>query len=257
MFKVFVFLLLLTIGFSSCQKLLNYYNHNEVEPSAGCQIKTITNESDVEVYTTRILYNTSGLPGAVEYETYNSEFDFTDFFTLYYVYDDLNRLVSETSDWVYGPDLVYYAYEGSSKLPSRDTVRALYSSWVEDLEYDAKGRIIQKTARDFEFVIPEDNPGPHPPVVHKYYYDLRGNRQEQTSNPHYPGIIQYTDNPSLYSTHPVWELIHKNYSKNSTSFGETFNEAGLPLTIKKSPVKNFQPFLNIFTGSRIEYDCNE
>jgi hypothetical protein len=77
------------------------------------------------------------------------------------------------------------------------------------------------------------------------------------SNPGYPGIIQYSDKPSLYSLHSVWQLIHKDYSKNSVPFGETFNNKDLPLSIKQSNVAYFQPFLNLYLGSVIEYDCGQ
>ena len=248
--------LLLAASFSSCNKILEYYNYNN-DPSTGCQIKTITNTSGTYVSTTRISYHSNGLPASVNYATYDTEFNFTDSFTFYYVYDQQDRLISETSDFVYGPNLVYYAYEGNSKLPVRDTVRALYFSFVEDLEYDAHGRIIQKTRRDFQFVIPQDNPGPHPDEVYRYYYDLRGNRQENLSNPGYRGIIQYGDKPSLYSVHPVWQLIYKDYSKNSVPFGETFNNEELPLSIKQTNVPYLQPFLDLSRGSEIVYECGD
>src|SRR5688572_5260366 len=122
-------LLLLIISFSSCNKLLDYYNYNDNEASTGCKIKMITNTSGLNVSTTQVLYHSNGLPAAVKYATYDGEFDFTDSFTFYYAYDHLDRLISETSDFVYGPNLVYYAYEGNSKLPVRDTVQALYVSF--------------------------------------------------------------------------------------------------------------------------------
>lgn len=257
MLKGACFLILISISFSSCQKLLDYYNYNDNEPSTGCQITTIRNTGGPDIYTTSMQYQNNGLPASVTYETHNTELDYTDSYTFHYTYDHLDRLISETSDFVYGGDLVFYAYEGDSKFPVRDTVQALYFSYVEDLEYDISGRIIKKTRRDFQFVIPEDNPGPHPDEVYQYYYDLRGNRQENVSNRGYPGIIQYSDKPSLYSLHPVWQLIHKDYSKNSVPFGETFNNKDLPLSIKQTDVPYFQPFLNLFLGSKVEYECAE
>lgn len=255
MFKNAFFLLVIVISCGSCEKLMDYYNYKEREAIPACRVNTITNTTDSEIYTTRIFYNNAGLPVAVKYETYNRELDFIDSFSFYYAYDQVNRLISETSEFVYGPNLVYYAYEGNSKLPVRDSVVALYSSWVEDLEYDVIGRLIKKTARNFQFIIPEDNPGPHPDIVHRYYYDVRGNRQEHVSNPGYSGLVQYTDNPSLYSLHPVWQLTHKNYSRNSVAFAETYNDKGLPLIMKDDIVPNPQPFLNLSASSVVDYDC--
>lgn len=258
MFKYACFLLLLTIALSSCQKLLDYYNYRDAEPSPACRVKAISNEDDFYLSTIRIQYHNNGLPAVLESDDYDKEFDFTTSYTRQYTYDHLNRLISDHSENAYVGPRVYYAYEGNSLLPVRDTVVALYVSYVEDLEYDAKGRITKVTARDFDFVIPEDNPGPHPDQVTQYYYDLRGNRQEHPSNAGYNGLIEYSDKPSLYSLHPVWQLLHKNYSRNSVPFGETFNEEGLPLTIKDELVPHFQPFLKrLGRGSSIEYDCGE
>jgi hypothetical protein len=254
MFKPACVLLLLAISFSSCKKFLDYYHYHNNEPANASRITTITHVGPVDDDTTRIFYNNNGLPAALNYQMHNKEFDFIDSFTFYYAYDHLDRLLSETSEFVYGGNLIYYAYEGNSSLPLRDTVRALYVDFVEDLDYDAKGRIIKITQRDFHYLIPQDNTIPNETRVIKYYYDLRGNRQEDMSNGSYPGIIQYTDKPSLYSLHPVWQLIHKNYSRNSVPYGETFNENGLPLSIKENS-EPFQPFLNVGHGSKIEYDC--
>lgn len=256
MFKPACCLLLVATVFSSCSKMLDYYNHKDSEPPPDCQVKKITQQSGTDVYTTRVTYYANGQPASVKYERYDGTVDYIDSFTFYYAYDHLNRLISETSDFVYSYDLVYYAYEGNSTLPVRDTIRALYSSHVEDLEYDAKGRIIKRTLRDFQFVVPEDNPGPHPPVVYKYYYDIRGNRQEHMSNPGYPGLIEYSDKPSIYCLHPVWQLSYKDYSKNSVPVGETFNEHGLPLIVREGNGRFPQPFLDMYFGSRIEYECN-
>jgi hypothetical protein len=259
MFKRACFLMVLTITLSSCQKLLDYYGYKDVEPSTGCQITRITEEysSQSETDTTRFFYHDNGLPSAIKYERHNSEFNYVDSLTFYYAYDHLNRLVSETSENVYSRPLHYYAYEGNSRLPVRDTIRALYVTYVQDLEYDANGRIVKVTDRDFQFVIPEDNPGPHADQITRYYYDIRGNRQEHPSNTGYKGLIQYSDKPSLYILHPVWQLIHKNYSKNGVPFTGTFNEKGLPLTIDDKPIPNIQQFVKaVGPGRKIEYECD-
>jgi hypothetical protein len=258
MFKNACLLILVAITFSSCQKLLDYYNYNNAKPPAGCKI--IKTSNDQQSYTTSnvFLYHSNGLPAAIKHQTYDKEFDFIDSFTRVFTYDHLDRLIADTSDNWYTGAFVYYAYEGNSRLPVRDTVRALYETYVNDLEYDAQGRIIKVTQRILSFVIPEDHPGPYKDVVSKYYYDLRGNRQEHPSNVRYSGLIEYSDKPSLYSLHPVWQLIHKNYSRNSVPFGETFNEHGLPLSIKDAPVSHFQQFLKtVGQGSKLEYDCAE
>src|SRR5688572_21175001 len=116
MLKSACFLILITISFSSCQKLLDYYNYKDHdEPSPGCRIKTITTTSGLHVNTTQVEYHSNGLPASVKYKIHDGEFNYTDSFTFHYTYDHLERLISQTSDFVYGPSLVFYAYEGDSK----------------------------------------------------------------------------------------------------------------------------------------------
>jgi hypothetical protein len=237
---------------------MDYYNYKEANPPTGCQIISTSNENESYSTSAEFTYHSNGLPAAVKSDTYDKEIDFTQTVTRFFKYDHLNRLVADSSDSWYANPFIFYAYEGNSTLPVRDTVHALNGTFVDDLEYDAQGRIIKVTTRVIEDFFPEDNPGPHPDAVAKYYYDIRGNKQEHPSNAGYSGLIEYSDKPSLYSLHPVWQLIHKNYSKNSVPFGATFNEKGLPLTTKQAEVPHFEPFLkSIGKGTQIAYDCGE
>jgi hypothetical protein len=155
-------------------------------------------------------------------------------------YDDHGRLRSFTSDWVYGPDQVYYAYDGESRLPVRDTLRGTFPNvFVEDLTYDTNGRIVRVHKRIVEQW--EEDTGEYPDEIYTYYYDMRGNRQLHPSSRGYSGLIRYSDNPSVASLNPVWQLLYKNYSVNSTG-NFTFNEHGLPMGRPEG-------------GLKIEYDC--
>lgn len=221
---------------------MDYYNvgDDQPQPPPECRLLTLRDTSSQEYFENTYNYNTSNNPVSIRYSMYDYILDYTHEYVFDFSYDDLGRLVSRTSDFAYGGDMVYYAYEGNSNLPVRDTVVSLYSSWVEDLEYDEQGRLVKMTQRDFQFVIPEENPGPYPDVIYRYYYDIRGNRQEHPSNPGYGGLIQYSDNPSLYSLHPVWQIVYKNHSRNSIA-GAQINEDGLPAKIG---------------GMTARYECN-
>ena len=147
-----------------------------------------------------------------------------------------------------------YVYEGDSRLPVRDTLVSIAHVYVEEFEYDGNGRIIRVYTRNIY------NPGDGEVDIFeeelRYYYDFRGNRQEHPSNPRYPGIIQYSDKPSLYSLHPVWQIQHRDFSRNSALNGETFNDRGLPLTLEPASAEYFQPFLDMNPGARLTYACD-
>jgi hypothetical protein len=211
---------------------MDFYNvgSEQTKPPPPCRLLTLTDTTSQEIYENTYYYTTNNYPIAIRYWMTDLELGYSNEYMFHFTYDRLGRLVSRTSDYVYGGDLEYYAYEGDSLLPVRDSVQSLYSSHVEDLEYDGSGRLVKITRRDFQFVIPEDNPGPHPDEIYRFYYDVRGNRQEHPSNRGYPGLIQYSDNPSHYSLHPIWQIVYKNHSRNSVA-GTLVNEDGLPANI--------------------------
>ncbi|MBA4166840.1 MAG: hypothetical protein H0X41_04755 [Chitinophagaceae bacterium] len=254
--KHFFFIMILVIITSSCNKILDYYHNHKGDNAASCKILSLSYKDSVSERKTEISYNAAGYPESVTYtssDIYTSGPPLTYIFN--YKYDVLNRLISETSDWVYTQNIVYYAYEGNSKVPVRDTIPGLFGDiYVEDLESDNLGRITKVTKRIIQN--PED-PIDFPTEVHKYYYDGHGNRQEDPSNAKYPGVIVYNNKPSLYTLHPVWNIIHKDYSKNSVSYGETYNDKGFPLTIKRGNADYFQPFLDMLPGDEIDYDCTD
>jgi hypothetical protein len=185
---------------------------------------------------------------------YDRPFDIFHSHTFNYTYDHLDRLVSENSDWVYSQPLVFYAYEGDSKKPVRDTIPRIFGQViVEDFDYDPQGRIIKIVNRTISQW--DTDTEVYPTLEFRFYYDLRGNRQEDPANPGYTGLIVYSDKPSLYSLHPVWQIVHKDFSRNSVLYAETYNDKGLPLTIKNELVPHFQTFLDLQPGSHIQYDC--
>ncbi|HLA54427.1 MAG TPA: hypothetical protein VK618_14020, partial [Flavitalea sp.] len=250
----FVMLLLCSITVSSCQKFQDYLQRRDEILRPDCQIENIVS-SDPISYRVQLSYHPDGYPmlANVHDDTYPGG-DATEF-TISYVYDSLKRLVGESSDYVYLKRGVFYAYDGNSKLPVRDTVPGLFGDLnIEELEYDALGRIIKVSS--YGIGLPDEGSPVSDKVVYKYFYDLKGNRQEDPSNPDYQGVILYTSKPSLYSLHSVWKLIHKDYSRNSVDYAESYNDRGLPLIITRDTVPRFQPFLDMYPGSGITYACN-
>lgn len=191
-------------------------------------------------------YNFSGLPDSIVKGPYGEY----PFYTVYpYEYDESGRLIQTGAYTTESPSKVTYAYEGNSRLPARDTLHS-FNTTVQYVEYDANGRIVRVYSKnitsDGEIYIPDTDV--------RYYYDMRGNRQEHPSNDNYPGIIKYSDKPSIYSLNNVWQLEYKNYSKNSLLIGVDYNEHGLPLTLKENLGRN-HPFYHIGDFTRFIYEC--
>jgi hypothetical protein len=165
------------------------------------------------------------------------------------------------------PQHIKYVYEGNSLLPVRDTVFTWLTeevAQVEDLYYDALGRINRVVHRDTHYPWPES-------YENKYYYDENGNKQvSQASDGTTPAVKEYTNKPSLYSMHPVWKLIHKDYSKNTIeSAVASFTEEGLPSTLTRNysgyygyegqdAGSPFSLFLGVESGNELKfsYTCS-
>ena len=254
MTRVCVCLLLLAITFSSCQKLLDYYNiRNAGNKTPDCRVATIKWESEFLKYNATFSYNEAGLPEKVT-EIYNTGLDDIEEIDPF-EYDDQNRLLREGPYSTFNPNARLYEYEGNSPLPVRATLSSNASVFAEEFEYDQKGRMIQLSVK---LVREPGNEHPNEPaVVTKFYYDQRGNRQFSPSNAHYPGLVEYSDKPSLYSLNKIWQIVNRDFSKNATLYGETFNEHGLPLKVKSTIDEYFQHFFGMEPGSILTYECHD
>jgi hypothetical protein len=236
-----------------CQKLLDYYNPPGNSNSPDCRLVKITNGNNVDSTSYQITYDSDGYPVAYQTEYFDLSLDYSMDYVFNFEYDDQKRLITQISDWVYSEPEVHYAYEGNSRLPVRDTIIRHVAGlvYVEDLEYDNIGRLVKLTRRVVEQWFEEEE---FPDETYRYYYDIRGNRQEDPSNESYNGLIQYSDKPSVYSLHPVWRVMFKNWSKNSIADGKTYNEEGLPAHIAASSDK-YENFIGCYPGSSFTYVC--
>jgi hypothetical protein len=234
---------------------MEYYSLNSsTENKPACRIKSYSSEYFESVNRTNITYDNKGNPTQITY--------FADWLpngraVEKLKYDSLNRLVSH-EPFIEMNNRRKYVYEGTSMTPVRDTSTDFQGKkYVETFKTDTKGRIIEEEIRwiysppdledDFEFKT----------EVHRFYYDIHGNRQVNPFDYPWHKTIKYSQHPSLYSLHPAWQLIHRDYSKNSITNVSVYNESGLPVSFISDDFAYWQPFLDLNQNSIVEYDCGE
>lgn len=235
----------------SCHKIVDLPGYQEPLPIPKCRVASITYEDDFGISKHTVTYNSMGLPDYIsEYFKDDLGNELEDINV--HQYDERNRLIAEGPFSTPNPYIYHYVYEGESTVPVRDTLYSIGMVYVEDFEYDRQGRIIRVLRRH---ITPDEGVIKEPDEDRRYYYDLRGNRQEHASNPGYAGIIEYSNKPSLYSLNKVWQLRYRNYSRNATISPSTFNEHGLPVIYKFGERQWFQPFLILWEGAVVSYEC--
>jgi hypothetical protein len=251
-------LAILMFSLSGCQKLRDYLQPGRETPD--CRVVAIEDQNifpdetyNKSVYSVK--YDSAGYPVLVtEVEMrYDGHMQYVSDNPHPLLYDAWHRLIEESSSRGTSRYVRRYVYEGDSQLPVRDTLRldgANDSVFVEVFEYDQAERITRIMRRQID-----RDEAAEPDIDLRYYYDIRGNRQENASNPGYNGIIRYINKPSLYSLHPVWQLRYRDFSKNATGAAKVFNEHGLPTVFADSSNAYFQPFLNAEAGSTVTYEC--
>lgn len=269
-------LIFLVIMLTGCQKIVDRYTKHlglppSIKPCRVDSIYPVERSSDLSNIWTAVgvKYNSKGDPVLLNYTikhygTYN--------FPVYYRYDDRNRLVEivtpitdTIADFLYTAPLhVKYVYEGDSPRPVRDSIFSWFYEQleeVEDLHYDAKGRIHRVVHRVSRHPYPES-------YETQYEYDGNGNKHVVLAGDGTtPPATEYSDKPSLYSLHPVWQLVHKDYSKNAVkSNAQAYNDRNLPTvadlaTFRINDMSRHNPlFLHVdnspdFTLSNIDYKC--
>ena len=79
-----------------------------------------------------------------------------------------------------------------------------------------------------------------------YTYDARGNLAVAGWK-----SSSYDNKPSIFRTHPVFQFIHRNYSKNNSSVQAKYNSKGLPLAV----VPGNDTFFELKNVTKAIYDC--
>jgi hypothetical protein len=90
---------------------------------------------------------------------------------------------------------------------------------ITKLTYDNQGRIIKENIQDFYWGTTR-NP--------TYTYDARGNLAV-------PGWKSsgYDNKVSIFRAHPLFQFIHRNYSRNNALAEAAYNSRGLPLAVRQ------------------------
>jgi YD repeat-containing protein len=231
---------------------------------ANCKLRYIIHEDDINgvLVTGLFTYNAAGNPYSLTYEDragWGSQRNH------YFYYDKLNRLREYRNG--YGPndpvEAVWhrYGYNSNNQIIVDSTI---VPGWVYEIDgqtyvhpesiwkiskftYDAQGRIIKEEIKDVS-----SGTTRYP----TYTYDSRGNI----------GVIgwrssSYDYKVSLFRSHPVFQFLHRNYSRNNPAPQPKYNSRGLPLSFRPSndaffnsvPSNNNEGFIGGI--ERIVYDC--
>lgn len=239
--------------FSSCQKIMEYYSLNSTKSvTPPCRIISYSSLYLGSVTSTTFTYDANGKPVEITYladwlpqgkavETFH--------------YDSLGRLILH-KPFIEMGNLRRYVYEGASLFPVRDTATDFQGKkYVESFKTDIKGRIIEEEIRWIYSPPDLEDDFPFKTEVHRFYYDVHGNRQANPFDYPWHKTIRYSDKPSIYSLSPVWQLVHRDYSKNGLTDVTEYNENGLPLQFKFDEFAYWQPFFNMSQRSVLVYEC--
>lgn len=123
--------------------------------------------------------------------------------------------------------------------------------YISALTYDSQSRIIKETIRNVKNGADPLKPTRNP----TYTYDARGNLAVAGWK-----SSSYDNKVSLFRSHPVFQFIFRNYSKNNAAPEAKYNSKGLPSSVRNlnDIFFNCQPGTDAFdrTGiTRIMYDC--
>jgi len=239
--------------FSSCQKIMEYYSLNSTSTAPpSCRIKSYSSVYFESETSTKFKYDSTGKPVQV---TYSADWLPGGKAVEKFHYDNLGRLILH-EPFIEMGNKRQYVYEGVSNTPLRDTATDFQGKkYVESFKTDAKGRIIEEEIRWIYSPPDLEDDFPFETEVHRYYYDVHGNRQVNPFDYPWHKTIKYSDKPSLYSLSPVWQLISRDYSKNGLTNVTEFNPNGLPVRFKFDEFAYWQPFLDMSQNSVVVYEC--
>lgn len=148
-------------------------------------------------------------------------------------------------------DSVYiFGTVGNGPLPEPD----YYSLRYTDFTYDSYGRIIKAVEVDVR---------PYPGTNTLYYhYNSAGNLEEITTDAPAgksmaSNISAYDNKVNPHRTHPIWQLIDRDYSVNNPAVAMSYNAYGLPTVIGSAGT--FTSLLGYAAEGelKISYDCKK
>jgi hypothetical protein len=142
-----------------------------------------------------------------------------------------------SSDQIIVDTILHPGFEIEGEVIPGDTTISL-------LTYDIQGRIIKESSRNIKGG-PTRNP--------TYTYDARGNLGVNGWK-----SSSYDNKVSIFRSHPVFQFIHRNYSKNNAAPQAKYNSKGLPLSMNPANDAFFSAYPTHIGGSGISkaiYDC--
>lgn len=177
----------------------------------------------------------------------------------YFFYDKQNRLREYRQTHVFNgveySNLHKYGYNSNGVLVLDSAITyGVYDEYGKfhpgdttliTLIYDAQGRISKERIRN-----PFDGSIRNP----TYTYDARGNLAVAGWK-----SSSYDNKVSIFRSHPVFQFIHRNYSKNNAAPQPKYNSLGLPLSVNPSNDIFFNSYSTVFGSqygiTKALYDC--
>ena len=175
----------------------------------------------------------------------------------YFGYDSKARLKDYRFTSEFGTSYHTYAYDANNKIV-RDTVRqgvwdsdgpnhSWYRIYISTFTYDAQQRIVKETIVNTLNTDVEGEVYPLKPTSNPTFtYDSRGNLAVAGWK-----SSSYDYKVSIFRTHPVFQFIHRNYSKNNSSVQAKYNSKGLPLSV----IPGNDNFFALNNVTKAIYDC--
>ena len=213
---------------------------------SGCKLRRIYQsygEGNATV-TGLFTYNSAGNPVSVLFnETYAGNH--------YFSYDRKGRLKDYRFTSDFGDAIHVYGYDANNRIVT-DTAKWGVGDYylkisIYTLTYDSQGRIIKENIRNILNKGVEGEVYPLEPTRNPTYtYDSRGNLAVAGWK-----SSSYDYKVSIFRTHPVFQFIHRNYSRNNSSVQAKYNSKGLPLSV----VPGNDNFFSLPNVTKAIYDC--
>jgi len=213
---------------------------------ADCKLRTITHLNRGVIDDTvkgTFVYHPDGLPDRLIYDkpgTGNPN--------IYFVYDNKRRLREYRAGQYPSEEKWHkYGYNAANQI-ILDTIYNLLvpnGDKVSTITYDGQGRIISENIKVIKT-------GATTTV--NYAYDSRGNLQVDGW-----AASKYDNNVSIFRAHPLFQFIHRNYSKNNAAPQSKYNASGLPLSNTPSNDIFFNDYSSESSHTGIikaTYDCD-
>jgi hypothetical protein len=185
-------------------------------------------------------YNYAGNPISVLYDDEAVDDHF-------FIYDKQGRLKEYRTEGDFGDGTHFYGYDANNRIVTDTFNWAGLQIWISTFTYDSLGRIIKENIRNIQNHGVEGEVYPLQPTRNPTFtYDARGNLAVKGWK-----SSSYDNKVSIFRAHPIFQFIHRNYSRNNSSPQAKYNSKGLPLSV----IPGNDYFFNLYNVTRAMYDC--